>query len=158
MSLVSNIKNVNIEKEDELYKKISAAINGYENITPQILAVTISALCGISVADLMTEKRNHHVMARWLLYYTYHYITSTTYKKMCEIFTYDGSRPTYSSIRNGILSFSYVIETNKYWGEKWRIMHSIIKECYNMPIQTKKQEIIITMPKELKDKVTIKIE
>lgn len=156
---MNDITDVWNEQEKTLHADIRNIMSKYDQITPQMLAIVISTLCGVSVADMMTEKRNHRVFARWFLYYAYRYATSASYEKICEMFTYDGNKPSYSSVRNGILSFSQVVETNKYWNDKWSVVRSIIAnkgQCTSENNTLTKHVITITIPKELENTITIK--
>ena len=160
MALTNDVTDIWVNQERNLQDDMAHIMAQYDEITPQLLAVVVATLCGISVADMMTEKRNHRVFARWLLYYSYRYATCASYEKISELFTYDGVRPSYSNVRNGILNFSQIIESNKYWCDKWNIIHNIIigreKEQFVSKIPDK-QVITINVPKELENKITIKI-
>lgn len=117
------------------------------------------SLCGVSKSDMRLNSNSGHIAhARWFFWYAYRYMTNETYKKIANI-TKDLVGKTYSSvcINDGANRMSMMIETEPLWKKRWVIISRIIKMKNEAENKTEDNTIVICVPKDLKDKISITV-
>ena len=152
------------DNEEEVISKIKSMLNDYTSINANALIVIVSALCNVSINEIKYGNKHKHCHARWLLFYAYKYLEKTSFHTVAETFSKLGFNAEYCSVRKSIIQMDELIKSEKYWRDKCMFIQSIInhkkaKDNNNnddLVIRQNEKDIIVFIPKELKNKVKIK--
>ena len=137
--------------------KITNGLPKEEADTIVSLQENVCAVCGIKKNLLFENTYTLHIaQARWLFWYAYRYMTGEPFTKMTDMFLKnDGGKFTASGITQGVNKMSVLINDNTIWTKRWLTIKNTLglhlspeQECHTITIQ---------IPKELKDKLKIKI-
>lgn len=149
--------------DNQYVKDLCAIINKQEIDVQDYLADIVSSLCDIDTTEMMTkEDRLHCNHARWLYWYAYRYMTNDTFEHIEQITKRYGRRYSLQGISAAVNKMSNLIASNTIWTKRWIIIKRIIKlrdESLEDYITTSRHDwrnkIVITVPKEFKDKIII---
>jgi hypothetical protein len=131
-------------------------IRSYEYDIYDYLAETVAALCDVDVDVMLSGSEKVYVsQARALFWYAYRYMTNETYEKIANM---TSRYHTFArvSVGQSINKMGVMIENEPLWRKRWVIIKSIIK-LRDQDTNTVVDTITITIPKHLRDKVSINI-
>ena len=161
MEVIDNTLQYWIDEEEKINNGIAQNLSAYDKLNIQSLAAIVAALCNIHVESMLTSKKRSNLFVRWLFYYAYRYYTNCTYDKILHTFQTNGLYATYYEIRSGVERMDGMIDREKYWKHRWGILKNIINSKIDgndretIEIEKSTKDVVIVIPKELKDKVKI---
>lgn len=131
-------------------------LRSHETDILKYIADIVSSLCNIDKSAIlcMKNKELKYVHARWLLWYVYRYMTAESYKGMAVNSMW--STADASAIQYGVTKMSDMIEREALWNRRWNIIKKIL-DIRNDNMEKIDNTIVIVVPRDIKDKINIKI-
>lgn len=148
-------------QEMDSVEKILQAIRHHELDMQDYLAETVAALCNVDKSKMLGgSDKSYLSQTRWLFWYAYRYMTGETFEKIAMITLQqnEGERKfTTTAIGAGYNKMSALIVNDPLWGKRWSIIKRIIKLRENPSAKKEDNTIVISVPKDLRDKISITI-
>lgn len=144
-------------------KKIADAVECLRNYDMDVfeyIADVVASVCNVDVCKMLSNDRSaQNVQARWLYWYTYRYLTGFTYERISEETSNSITKQyTYAGIGIGINKMSVMIAEDPLWKRRWGVVKRVANLINEEEEKTFNHVLTIQIPKELKDKITIKIQ
>lgn len=133
-------------------------LGALESDSQMYLSDYVATLCGITVKEMFSSSDVvFFAHSRWLYWYAYRYITNESYDKIARQDFHYGHKFSQRTIQNGVNKMAMMIEEDTLWKKRWTIIKRIIKlrEQYEKPKTD--NTIVIQVPKELRDSISIVI-
>ena len=125
------------------------------------LLKVVASVCDVNERDIMSQEKtgNYISQVRWLYWYAYRYLTGEPYCRIAELSTAVGCKYTKDGVRKGVNKIGYIIHGSEMWQRRWNIIRGAIKKLKHENEQNEQEpyDIVITIPKGIKDLVNIKI-
>jgi len=159
-------KNDDEIREDlaKIEKKIENAIDSlgeYDNDIVQYIAEIVSSVCNVDIQRMLSNDRMLPVVhARWLYWYAYRSLTKHTYGRISEDTSQRCTKKyTEAGVGIGINKMSAMIDQDPVWRKRWGVVKRVVKLINEEEEgETFNSTITIQVPKELRDKITFKIQ
>lgn len=134
-------------------------LRNYGERTRVYLADFVSALCNVEKEKIFADNsRIDAAQARWLFWYAYRYMTNETYEKIGLLSEkMYGKKFTKVGVASSVNKMSILIEREPIWKKRWTIIKRIIKQQENNGEVKVDNTIVVQVPRELKDKLSIVI-
>lgn len=146
--------------EETLKGEIASMFNEYSTISAQTLMSIVALICGITIDDIKNGKKRKHSHARWVLFRAYQYMENASFDNIVSTFNKLGITTEYYGVRLGIMKISELTKTEKYWRDRCIFVESIISKNkiskQEIVIKDDEKDIIVIVPKELKNRIKIK--
>lgn len=144
-------------------KKIADAVECLRNYDMDVfeyIADVVASVCNVDVCRMLSDDRTMQIVqARWLYWFAYRYLTNSTYERISEETSCGASKQyTYAGVGIGINKMSAMIAEDPVWRRRWGVVKRVLKLINEEEEKTFNHIITIQVPKEIKDKITIKIQ
>ena len=147
--------------EDSLQKKLMDFVGYKDTEEPNYLLKIVAFVCDVNESDVMSNEKtgNYISQVRWLYWYAYRYLTGEPYGRISELATKAGCKYTKDGVRKGVNKIGYIIHGSDVWQRRWNVIRNAIKKIKqeNQIAERESYDIVVTIPKELKDFVNVKI-
>jgi len=142
------IDNENIGQALDMLKKHNKDVKDF-------LADCVASVCGVSTDDMMSNSNVLHIAhARWLYWYAYRYMTNETFDKISQQTKTETKKFVGRAIQHGATKMSMMIDGEPLWTKRWNTIKRIIK-LRDKEDKKLDNNIIIQVPKDIKDKINI---
>ena len=144
----------------DVVNAVCGALKKYECDTQTYLANIVASLCDVDVDDMLDKNNTESVAhARWLLWYAYRYMTNGSYAFIAKKSNIYNGKFNPNSVQNAVSKMMSMIDKEYEWRRRWNILKAIIgernaKTCEELSAR-KTKNLVIRLPKALKDSVTI---
>lgn len=116
----------------------------------------VCKVCEVDMYGLLNERGMPYPTCRGLCWHALRIITNMTYARMAVLVAQRGHDFTVASLNTATSKAVNLISTSAYWRQQW---NAIKKELNIKPqkFEDEVMEIVVTLPKEARNKVKIKI-
>ena len=116
----------------------------------------VCKVCEVDMHGLLNERGMPYPTCRGLCWHALRIITNMTYARMAVLVAQRGHDFTVASLNTATSKAVNLISTSAYWRQQW---NAIKKELDIKPqkFENEVMEIVVTLPKEARNKVKIKI-
>lgn len=151
-----DFKNEWKQLDESNIQQVCQYIQRHEINIQYYLADIIASLCNVQKDKILNlrNKELRYVHVRWLLWYAYRYMTAESYDNLSTNKIWSNADKT--SIRYGVLKMGTMIEHEPFWARRWAIVKKII-DIRNAGEEPIDNTIVITIPRDIKNKVNIQI-
>lgn len=148
-----NIDNSGLETICNILRKREYNVQDY-------LANIVAALCDVNIDEMFSNTNVSRLThARWLFWYAYRYKTAFSYEAIAKNTERYGHPYDLRTIQNAVNKMSSMIDASNEWSHRWEVIKRIIKLSQTAPRadeeELKDATIVISIPKELKNKLNI---
>lgn len=148
------------EVQDVAMKEIDLALSKVDYDIQNMLSKYVASVCNVEEGDMLAPVSNlHATQARWLYWYALRYMTGATYDHIAEMSAFDGAQVRAVSVSKGIAKISVLIDRDRSWTARWRVIKHIIKLVGDVDKEEKKSDyrVQIHVPEEMKDNIDVVI-
>jgi len=143
------------EMEQKVLKDMEIILKRHNFNMTTFLAHIIASICDIDVTEIFSVNNKAYLsQSRWMFWYAYRYMTGETYERIAEKTSFEGHKFHVQAIIHGITSFAKLLEYDRSWGDKWKMVKEFIKIKNGMGQgKDEKHEVVITVPKNVEVKI-----
>lgn len=135
-------------------ERINEILQEYDYEPMDMLVGHVSNLCNVSVDDLMSSRdRTYIAQARWLLWYSYRYMTHESYTMIAKRFHGVFHQRT---VAFGIVKMSRLIEADETWRKRWKVIRHIIRTSCPQE-EDENVTIVVQVPKGMSGEVKLEV-
>lgn len=148
------IKRSWTEIDDSIIQNVTTLLKDYNYDLLDNLIYFVSAICEIDPYDMLSVNDKIQIsQARWLLWYSWRYMTHESYEKIACRACIEGHRFKTRGVAAGIEKMSKIIEQETIWSKRWAIIKHIIKMWKKKDDAQEKSEILLNVPQNVEVKI-----
>lgn len=150
------IKNTWDSIDENVLEQINTLLQNYQYDLLNNITNYVASLCNIDPYDMLSVSDKVYIsQSRWLLWYSWRYMTHESYEKIAEHTCIEGHVFNTRSVAAGIEKMAKIIEQEKIWEKRWSILKHIIKLWKSNNDMQENKTITINIPKDMDIKVKI---